>query len=249
MSHHPTKAMRCSIEYAVSRAREFTSVLILVIVAVPSLAVYDFDDSGEFLAPASQWPSWHQTVRRANEEEIQIQSCLENVEDCTRKMKSLRVILTKGEGLEAIKKIDLVNRYINRFRRYSRDYAETVEREEYRLRVYQKWSTLLEFLERGGDCEDFATAKYSILKTLGFPAEDLRILVVFDRRLREYHALVAVRHDEFGVRLLDLDNSIYRRKPAGLRYVYAINEHSIWDHSIQSVPKPRKLKARKTSPQ
>lgn len=210
----------------------------------PSFAVYDFDDSKDLLAPASEWSSWHETMLRANQDEIRIQDCLDNLENCTRKMKSLRVILIKGKDLEAIKKLDLVNRYVNRFRRYSRDRGETVDREDYRLRIYQKWSTLLEFLERGGDCEDYATAKYSILKRLGFPAEDLRILVVYDRVLREYHALVAVRHEDFGVRMLDLDNSIYRRKPAAYRFVYAINENSIWDHSIQTVPKPRKLKPR-----
>ena len=208
--------------------------------------VYDFGDESDILAAASEWPSWHDTMQRAHVEEIQIQACIDDEENCSRKMRSLRIILTKGQNLDPLKKIDLVNRYVNRFKRYSRDRSETVRREEYRLRIYQKWATLLEFIQRGGDCEDYATAKYSILKRLGFPSDDLRVLVVFDRMQREYHALVAVRHDDFGVRLLDLDNSIYRRKPSAYRYVYAINEHTIWDHSIQMVPKPRKLRLRKS---
>jgi predicted transglutaminase-like cysteine proteinase len=99
---------------------------------------------------------------------------------------------------------------------------------------------LLEFLQKGGDCEDYATAKYMILRLLGYSAEALRIVVVYDRKTREYHAVVAVNDDQGNVRLLDIDNRIYRGKPAAYRYIYAVNENSIWDHSVAStLPKQR----------
>lgn len=65
------------------------------------------------------------------------------------------------------------------------------------------WATPGEMLERGGDCEDFATAKYFALRRLGFAAADLRIAVVWDSVDREQHAVLLARA---GGRTLVLDN-------------------------------------------
>ncbi|WP_332677527.1 transglutaminase-like cysteine peptidase [Brevundimonas sp.] len=65
------------------------------------------------------------------------------------------------------------------------------------------WATPREMLERGGDCEDFATAKYFALRQLGFAAADLRIAVVWDSVDREQHAVLLARAGE---RTLVLDN-------------------------------------------
>lgn len=65
------------------------------------------------------------------------------------------------------------------------------------------WATPGEMLARGGDCEDFATAKYFALRRLGFAAADLRIAVVWDSVDREQHAVLLARA---GDRILVLDN-------------------------------------------
>lgn len=65
------------------------------------------------------------------------------------------------------------------------------------------WATPREMLVRGGDCEDFATAKYFALRRLGFAAADLRIAVVWDSVDREQHAVLLARA---GDRTLVLDN-------------------------------------------
>jgi len=44
-----------------------------------------------------------------------------------------------------------------------------------------------------GDCEDYAIAKYAILRAAGVPAEDLRLLLVRDRAVSQDHAVLAVR--------------------------------------------------------
>lgn len=54
------------------------------------------------------------------------------------------------------------------------------------------WEVPAEFVRRGGDCEDFAIAKYFSLLRLGFAPDSVRILVVEDRNLKASHAVVAV---------------------------------------------------------
>jgi predicted transglutaminase-like cysteine proteinase len=40
------------------------------------------------------------------------------------------------------------------------------------------YATPYEFLKKSGDCEDYAIAKYMMLRALGFPATSLRLLAV-----------------------------------------------------------------------
>ncbi len=66
------------------------------------------------------------------------------------------------------------------------------------------WSTPLTTFEAGaGDCEDYAIAKYVALRAAGMADEDLRLVILHDRRVNEDHAVVAARvNDEW----LILDN-------------------------------------------
>jgi predicted transglutaminase-like cysteine proteinase len=92
---------------------------------------------------------------------------------------------------------------------------------------------LLEFLEKGGDCEDYATAKYFLLRTLGIPADDLRVVVAWDRKARGYHALLAYRASP-SAWLLDTDGTIKRGVQQRIfRFLFSLNELGIWDHGIK----------------
>jgi len=56
------------------------------------------------------------------------------------------------------------------------------------------WSGALATFSSGqGDCEDYAIAKYVILRAAGVPAEDLRIMLVRDLIAREAHAVLAAK--------------------------------------------------------
>ena len=46
--------------------------------------------------------------------------------------------------------------------------------------VMDYWETPAEFFQKSGDCEDFAIAKYFALRDLGFPASQMRIVVLKD---------------------------------------------------------------------
>ena len=142
---------------------------------------------------------------------------------CTRQLKGLRLILVKGSELTLDQKVRLVNRYINR-QQYKDDRVSA------NSDAGNQWMTLTEFLDHGGDCEDFAAAKYFVLREFGVSAEDMRIVIGREPNRATHHAMLAVRLGE-GVWLLENDNTIHRNGYQDINnFVYAINEQSIWDH-------------------
>jgi len=92
------------------------------------------------------------------------------------------------------------------------------------------WSSLYQFLIKGGDCEDYASSKYFMLRELGFDAADLRVVVERSRELGGIHAVLAVRRPDGAIWLLDSDNRIRKRSHRGYRFIYAMNERFVWDH-------------------
>jgi predicted transglutaminase-like cysteine proteinase len=103
------------------------------------------------------------------------------------------------------------------------------------------WSTLAQFLRRDGDCEDYAIAKYMLLKQLGVPVADMRVVIVMDENLRIAHAILAVRA---GTATYILDNQISDIvQDSSIRHYkpyYAINEQGWWVY----MPKISRVEAR-----
>lgn len=130
-------------------------------------------------------------------------------------------LLTSLEGKPVNEQINAVNSFFNGMRYVS-------DQENYGVADY--WQTPYELMERGGDCEDYAIAKYISLKRLGVSESDMRIVIVRDSKLGgEIHALLEVTND--GEKLI-LDNqaktvkteaSIFHYQP-----VFAINESKWW---------------------
>lgn len=98
------------------------------------------------------------------------------------------------------------------------------------------WATPLEFLVRnGGDCEDYALAKYFTLKMVGIPAEKLRISYVRawlprERRM-EAHMVLSYFPDTDSDPLI-LDNLVAEIRPApertDLTPTHHFNAEGLW---------------------
>ena len=94
----------------------------------------------------------------------------------------------KGRGAEAQAEretamLAVVNRYFNRVRFISD--IEHWGEDDY-------WATPAEMIASdGGDCEDYAIAKYFALKELGIPIARLRITYVRSRLLKQAHMVLA----------------------------------------------------------
>ena len=123
---------------------------------------------------------------------------------------------SKAEQIEA------VNQYMNQIK-FVAD-ANNYGQNDY-------WATPMEFFAKGGDCEDYAVAKYISLRALGFSKEDLRLVVVQDRVMRAPHAMV-VAYDDGKAKLLDNQNPAVMDSAQITRYVpvYSISQVAWWRH-------------------
>lgn len=133
-----------------------------------------------------------------------------------------RSFVAETKAADALAKIQKVQDYVNQFK-YVTDFQN--------WGVSDFWETPLEFLEKMGDCEDFAITKYVTLKRLGFDAQQMRILVVQDLNLRIGHAVLLL---DYKGRHYILDNQIKfvveAADIAHYRAIYSINETSWWKH-------------------
>ncbi len=102
------------------------------------------------------------------------------------------------------------------------------------------WETPFEFLHKNGQCQDYAIAKFMMLRALGVPNEKLRMVVLHDTVLRLDHAVVVAY---VGGEALMLDNQISRVVPVSqihhYRPYYSTNETGWWLH----VPNPLGIEA------
>lgn len=131
-------------------------------------------------------------------------------------------VIEAARGLPRREQLAYANEQLNRLE-YVVDPVNW-QREDY-------WATPYEFLVHDGDCEDYAIAKYMVLKALGMPARQMRIVVLNDQHLGILHSVLVVRHNEQNY---ILDNQIKQVvRDSFIRHyepVYSINEEQWWRH-------------------
>ncbi|HPF78065.1 MAG TPA: transglutaminase-like cysteine peptidase [Alphaproteobacteria bacterium] len=94
------------------------------------------------------------------------------------------------------------------------------------------WATPVEFLKRGGDCEDYAIAKYTALKALGVPENRLRIAIVQDLQKNVPHAILIVYTDQ-GAMVLDnqMKAPVSVDRVTHYKPIFSINQEAWWLHT------------------
>jgi predicted transglutaminase-like cysteine proteinase len=130
-------------------------------------------------------------------------------------------LIVSLEGKPVNTQINTVNRFFNAMKYVS-------DQDNYGVADY--WQTPYELMGRGGDCEDYAIAKYITLKRLGVSESAMRIIVVRDSKLNgTIHAVLEVKAD--GVAHI-LDNQVKNVVPVAKIFhyqpVFAINEAKWW---------------------
>jgi predicted transglutaminase-like cysteine proteinase len=71
--------------------------------------------------------------------------------------------------------------------------------------IPNEWATPLEFIEHGGDCEDYVTAKFLALAAAGWPSKNMR-LVIGELADGSHHAVLVVRLHGYDTTWHVLDN-------------------------------------------
>jgi predicted transglutaminase-like cysteine proteinase len=117
-------------------------------------------------------------------------------------------------------RLDAVNRFVNRAK-YVADAADFAGGDV--------WATPEELFSRGGDCEDFALAKFFLLRELGVPNERMRIAVLGPSKLQDSHAVLIVETESGAVVLDNRQPRPYRLDGALLaRLIFAFNARNWW---------------------
>ncbi len=112
------------------------------------------------------------------------------------------------------------------------------------------WATPAEFVaSNGGDCEDYAIAKYAALRAAGVPAANLRLIYVkaLTAQRIENHMVLAW-YPSPGAEPLILDNLEQRVRPASERQdlvpVYSFNDEDLGRAGVPMIRRWRDLQQR-----
>ena len=141
------------------------------------------------------WRKWRGVEADLAAESRVLARCRDE-DDCPPAARRFRKIVEAVKARDGRARIAEANRDINASIRYVSDLAQHGEPD--------RWTAPLASLAAGrGDCEDYAIAKYVVLREAGFPVVDMQLVLVRDRLARQDHAVLSVRLDG---RWLILDN-------------------------------------------
>ena len=133
-----------------------------------------------------------------------------------------RRLIERLRGLDLRRKIALANQAMNRH-----PYVPTAA--NWHRAMY--WESPFEFLRYGGQCQDYAIAKYLLLRAAGVPARQMRMVVLRDTSIDRDHAVLAVYVDGQPMLLDNLRRDIApARAIRDYRPYYSINENGWWTH-------------------
>src|SRR5437899_2243094 len=134
-----------------------------------------------FRAPeGSLWRKWRGIESDVAKEQAVLDRCRENAEACPSYAAQFLRVIKAVKAKSGRDQLDEANRAVNMAIHYMSDYAQHGEAD--------RWSApLASFASGKGDCEDYAIAKYVALAEAGFPRDDLQLVLVRDRAVRQDH--------------------------------------------------------------
>ena len=150
-----------------------------------------------FRAPDGMlWRKWRGIEADMAKEQLILERCRIDAESCPSYAAQFLRLINTVSAKAGRARLEEANRAVNTAIRYVSDQAQHGEAD--------RWSApLASFATAKGDCEDYAIAKYVALRAAGFARENLQLVLVRDRAVRQDHAVLAARLDD---RWLILDN-------------------------------------------
>lgn len=169
------------------------------------------------------FPKWMEMLTHYNAESHTLDTLCGKEQYNPCKLKDWKNFMEALKGKPRMEQLTQVNAFANRY-----PYIEDIV--NWGLEDY--WETVYEFQRKAGDCEDYAIAKFTALRALGVPNDDMRIEIVEDINLGGIiHAILIVFVDG---QVYVLDNQIKQVVPAVSIYhykpIYSINEAHWWRH-------------------
>ncbi|MGI9508622.1 MAG: transglutaminase-like cysteine peptidase [Geminicoccaceae bacterium] len=168
-------------------------------------------------------PQWQRVLGEIERETTVYQRCNDPESPCApRALLAWQSMIKSQRGADPLAQLRAVNGFVNRWQpRTDKENYETVD----------YWASPLTFLNRSGDCEDYAIMKYVSLRELGFAPERLRLVVVRDLLRDLAHAVLAVQVEDEVYILDNLFQAVLpqHRVSQYLPY-YSVNESARFSH-------------------
>jgi predicted transglutaminase-like cysteine proteinase len=134
------------------------------------------------------WRKWRGIESDITKEQAVLDRCRTDAGSCPSYAAQFLRLINAVKAQSGRGQLEEANRAVNVAIRYVSDFAQHGEAD--------RWSApLASFATGKGDCEDYAIAKYVALTEAGFPHEELRLVLVRDRAVRQDHAVLAARLD------------------------------------------------------
>ena len=142
-----------------------------------------------FRAPeGALWRKWRGLEADMAKDAESLHRCQSDATTCSSAAAQFSRLVASAKAKGGRAQLEDINQGVNLAIRYVSDNMQ--------YGVADRWSSALSSFATGqGDCEDYAIAKYVALNEMGFAAEDLRLVLVRDRAVREDHAVLAVHHE------------------------------------------------------
>jgi predicted transglutaminase-like cysteine proteinase len=139
------------------------------------------------------WFKWRKVTDDIRTQQPALMRCLTDETTCSQAAAHFAAIVKEARQHEGRVRLNFVNQRVNNAIRYTSDMTQWGTPDE--------WSAPLaagkgSFETGMGDCEDYAIAKYVALRTAGFPADRLRVLLVRDNIAQLDHAVLAANEDD-----------------------------------------------------
>lgn len=185
----------------------------------------------EIAAPSSaeaHVQQWNRVKSGLESDTRQMSACLQAAEACqTSALKAWRVMMIEARNATSESmRLNLVNRYFNQWSYIS-------DSENYNTSEY--WASPMEFMAKGGDCEDYAIAKYASLQLLGYTDRHMRIMAVVDNsRGGMGHAVLSVS-TMTGSQILDNRSTVVYDGALQTAYAprFAVNQSGVYTYAVQ----------------
>lgn len=175
-----------------------------------------------FSSDSSAFFKWHGVLRRFAAEERRAADCRHRDSEMCRSAAAWRALVRSLAGLDLRAKVEAANAALNRHP-YVPSWTNWHER--------NYWETPLQFLEHGGQCQDYAVAKYLLLRAAGVPDERLRVVVLRDTRLGLDHAVTVAYVGDEALLLDNLRSAVVPAESVSdYQPYYSINEQGWWLH-------------------
>jgi predicted transglutaminase-like cysteine proteinase len=181
-----------------------------------------FGSSEVYSTSTWRFKQWTEMLGRADAERRDAQHVCASRYDTHCVPVEWQSLIDKLRGLDLRQQLEIANRAMN-----GHPYVPTAV--NWHRSMY--WETAFEFLRYGGQCQDYAIAKYMLLRQAGVSADQMRIVVLRATTLGEDHAVLVVNVDGETLMLDDERTGVMPASSAmSYRPYYSINELGWWQH-------------------